>query len=188
MRLASHAAAGSDGRKPVRGAALKKVWCFLSQMASVLPWMGQRKSSSFRFNSAHAEQKSEIFPPKQQICCLLSLIYAFKYYSLGRRPTTTDSWWEPQQIGGIVKPVPDSFDARPLIRDENWPLVYSVEINWGKLIPATVQGLFFFLLQKSSSRWTWCFWMIIQVLSALSKIKQKSMLHLKCFIPIRMNK
>lgn len=56
---------------------------------------------------------------------------------------TTDSWGEPQQIGGVVKPVPDSFDARPLIRDENWPLVYSEEINWGKIILCNSARAFF---------------------------------------------
>lgn len=34
---------------------------------------------------------------------------------------------QPQQIGGIVKPAPDSFDARLLI----WDLISSEEGNWG---------------------------------------------------------
>lgn len=88
----SHTAAGSDRRKPVSGVGLKKVRCFLHLMVSVLPWMGQRKSSSFRFNSAHAEQKSEMFPPKQQMYCLLSLICVFGSYSWGQRQTTSTNW------------------------------------------------------------------------------------------------
>lgn len=75
----------------------------------------------------------------------MSLIYGFKYYSLGKRQTTRDSF------GGtstnwrycIVKPALDSFDAWPLIQDE----------NEDKSLPATLQGFFPPpLLQTSSSR------------------------------------